>query len=58
MGGPPVKLVAWVTAAAFVFGSAVLIGEIVNDEGSSDSGHSAAPMERSDAQLGRADATG
>ncbi len=31
-GGPPVKLVAWVTAAAFVFGSAVLIGEIVNDE--------------------------
>ena len=31
-GGPPVKLVAWITAAAFVFGSAVLVAEALNGE--------------------------
>jgi hypothetical protein len=31
-GGPPVKLVAWVAAAAFVFGSTVLVVEGLNGE--------------------------
>jgi len=31
-GGPPVKLVAWVTAVAFVFGSTVLVAEALSGE--------------------------
>jgi hypothetical protein len=41
-GGPPVKVVAWVTAAAFVFGSAVLVGEVLGGDDEAD-GHQAAP---------------
>jgi hypothetical protein len=33
-GGPPVRVVAIVAAVAFVFGSAVLIGEALSDDGS------------------------
>jgi hypothetical protein len=33
-GGPPVRVVGIVTAVAFVFGSAVLIGEALTDDGS------------------------
>jgi Domain of unknown function (DUF4396) len=36
-GGPPVRAVAATAAVAFVFGSAVLIAEVVGDDG--DSGH-------------------
>jgi hypothetical protein len=41
-GGPPVRVVAAITAAAFVFGSAVLIGEALSDDGSEDETHRAA----------------
>ncbi len=32
-GGPPIKVVAWVAAAAFVFGSGVLVAEAVSGDG-------------------------
>ena len=41
-GGPPVRVVGAITAAAFVFGSAVLIAEALGDEGSEDETHRAA----------------
>jgi hypothetical protein len=41
-GGPPAKVVAWVTAAAFVFGSAVLVAEVLGGDDEAD-GHQAAP---------------
>ena len=43
-GGPPVRLVAFVAAAAAVFGTAVLVGEAVGDgsNGGHDGGHEAA----------------
>ncbi len=42
-GGPPVKLVGLVAALAFVFGSAVLVGEVFEDEEPAhDGGHTAA----------------
>jgi hypothetical protein len=31
-GGPPVRVVAWVTAAAFVFGTTVLVAELISDD--------------------------
>ena len=31
-GGPPVRIVAWITAAAFVFGTTVLVAELISDE--------------------------
>ncbi|HKP90245.1 MAG TPA: DUF4396 domain-containing protein [Thermoleophilaceae bacterium] len=56
-GGPPVRVVAWVAAIAFVFGSAVLIAEVLDEDagmghgamsagGHGDSGgeHAAAPV--------------
>jgi hypothetical protein len=46
-GGPPARLVGAVTALAFLFGSAVLIGEAVGGEdGDHGGGHQAAPMHR------------
>jgi hypothetical protein len=29
-GGPPVRIIAWVTAIAFVFGAAVLLAEVLS----------------------------
>jgi hypothetical protein len=40
-GGPPVKLVAWAAAVAFVFGSAVLVAEAMS--GDETDGHQTAP---------------
>ena len=50
-GGPPVRLVAIAAAAAFVFGSAVLIAEAVGDdeEGGGGHGHTAALVRGPDA---------
>jgi len=46
-GGPPVRVVAVVFAAAFVFGTVVLIGEAISGEDKShDSGHARAAMVR------------
>ena len=44
-GGPPVKVVGAIVAVAFVFGSAVLIGELVSDDDGKGGG---AAMEQSD----------
>jgi hypothetical protein len=40
-GGPPVRLVGAIVVVAFVFGSAVLIGELVSDD-AEEPAHSAA----------------
>lgn len=43
-GGPPARLVGAIAAVAFVFGAAVLIGEVLSDDSGGDhgSGHEAA----------------
>ena len=51
-GGPPIKLVGVATALAFVFGAAVLIAEIFDDDGAaSGGGHDAALVVPSDPSM-------
>jgi Domain of unknown function (DUF4396) len=41
-GGPPTRVVGWIAALAFVFGSAVLVAEALGGDGEAD-GHQPAP---------------
>ncbi len=51
-GGPPVRLVAFVAAAAAVFGTAVLVGEAVSGDGGDHGGeHMAAATNESDEEM-------
>jgi hypothetical protein len=44
-GGPPVKLVGAIAVAAAVFGTAVLVNEVVSDEGDEHGGHEAVHLQ-------------